>query len=171
MTTPKSSSLAFWSLQEEAKWSVIVLESRRQIYLVISPSFFVLSLLNHITLQLIKCHASEEALAPASQTFYFSIFLSLKGHYFSFTAAQRTHCSTQLFLAPYLLIKLFFRISGKSKIKSSRTAWGLAVYDKHCSNGLIWFVFHLIIENTYLHSHTHHSEVRERGHLYSPFEK
>lgn len=82
---------AFCELREETTGSPTVPESGRPSCLIILPSLSVLSLLNHISLQLTECHASEGGLiSPASQTFYLSILLLSKGHIFTFTPAQST---------------------------------------------------------------------------------
>lgn len=91
---------AYCELWEEATGSPMVPESGRPSCLIISPSLSVLSLLNRISLQLTECHASEGSLiSPASQTFYLSILLSSKGHIFTFTPAQSTCGTAQLFLS------------------------------------------------------------------------
>lgn len=65
-------------------------ESGRPSCLVISPSLSVLSQLNRISPQLTKSHASEASLiSPDSQTFYFSILLSSKGHIFYFYSSTK----------------------------------------------------------------------------------
>lgn len=120
----KTNPPTFCELWEEAAGSPTVPESGRPSCLVISPSLSALSLLNRISLQLTKCHASEGSLiSPASQTFYFSILLSSKGHLL--LQQHKAHVALHnMFFASCPFIRLFFRIREKERIEKAH--WPLS---------------------------------------------
>lgn len=91
-------------------------QSGRPGCLVISPSLLVLSLLNRISPQLTKCHASEGSpISLALQTFYLSISLSSNGHTFTFYQLHKVQVGLHNFSA---IINLsIFSVSESEKVR------------------------------------------------------
>lgn len=91
-------------------------QSGRPSCLVISPSLLVLSLLNRISPQLTKCHASEGSpISLALQTFYLSISLSSNGHTFTFYQLHKVQVGLHNFSA---IINLsIFSVSESEKVR------------------------------------------------------
>lgn len=138
--------------------------------------------LPHISLQLTKCHASERCLiSPASQTFYFFILLSPKGHIFTFTGTQSTRCSTQPFLASYCPGRRLFRIRWKIAHRPQSgtcSVWQWILVDIPCwlIKVLLGFVIFLLTANKntlfFLPTQSQiYRRTQEKSRSYAPTEK
>lgn len=150
----------FCKLQEEATWSLTEVESGPAAFLFHPHS---LSCLCEITSTSnwpsVTLHIGARYLQPCRPFTSPSCFPQKVIVLLCFTAAQSAPCSTQLFLASYQLVRLFFQIRQKKKKRERKKAhrpWSrvwLCMTMNPCRYPLIliksfaWFVFYLLMEN------------------------